>query len=260
MYHLKNGKGIISEELGIMIMKICTRFSLHPKFFGYTYRDEMDIYEINRLFNSADVEKELEDLQNKTNEKKLELHKIDLSKENIIPKLDDLAKVEEEIGVLEEEYEELMKRNNAILIAKKALENAYEKMKKTVTPKFTNSLSQNISEISNGKYNKVSINDENGLMVELPSGEYVSAERLSIGTIDQLYLSLRISMCTDISNENMPLILDEAFAFYDDERLENIFRFFIENYCNKQIIILTCTSREENILNKLRYEYNKVEL
>jgi hypothetical protein len=26
-------KGIISEELGIMIMKICTRFSLHPRFF-----------------------------------------------------------------------------------------------------------------------------------------------------------------------------------------------------------------------------------
>lgn len=30
---LEEGKGIISEQLGIMIMKICTRFSLHPKFF-----------------------------------------------------------------------------------------------------------------------------------------------------------------------------------------------------------------------------------
>lgn len=27
------GKGIISDDLAIMIMKICTRFSLHPKFF-----------------------------------------------------------------------------------------------------------------------------------------------------------------------------------------------------------------------------------
>jgi hypothetical protein len=35
-----DGKGKISEELGIMIMKICTRFSMHPRFFGYTYRDE----------------------------------------------------------------------------------------------------------------------------------------------------------------------------------------------------------------------------
>ena len=97
-------------------------------------------------------------------------------------------------------------------------------------------------------------------MVELPSGEYVSAEKLSLGTVDQLYLSLRLSMCTDISEENMPLILDESFAFYDDDRLENIFKFLIDNYYDKQIIILTCTSREETILNKLKYEYNKVEL
>ena len=36
-----NGKGHVSEELGTMIMKICIRFSLHPKFYGYSYRDEM---------------------------------------------------------------------------------------------------------------------------------------------------------------------------------------------------------------------------
>lgn len=33
--------GHISEELGTMIMKICIRFSLHPRFYGYSYRDEM---------------------------------------------------------------------------------------------------------------------------------------------------------------------------------------------------------------------------
>ena len=36
-----DGKGHISEELGSMIMKICIRFSLHPRFYGYSYRDEM---------------------------------------------------------------------------------------------------------------------------------------------------------------------------------------------------------------------------
>lgn len=53
---MKNGKGIISEELGAMIMKICTRFSLHPKFFGYTYRDEMVNDAIARCI-SAGVDK-----------------------------------------------------------------------------------------------------------------------------------------------------------------------------------------------------------
>ena len=40
--------GHISEELGIMIMKICIRFSLHPRIFGYSYIDE--IYgDVNKL-------------------------------------------------------------------------------------------------------------------------------------------------------------------------------------------------------------------
>ena len=71
-----------------------------------------------------------------------------------------------------------------------------------------------------GKYTKVGINDENGLIVENEYGEYIPADLLSTGTIDQLYLSLRLSMIDDLSNEKMPIILDEAFAYYDDDRLE----------------------------------------
>lgn len=225
-----------------------------------TYRNRIDIYEINKLVNSDNVGYQLENTLNQINEKKLELHRIELSKNNILPQLEDLAKIEEEITITEEEYEGLIKKNNAMIVVKQVLENAYEKMKNNVTPKFTNDLSNNIAKISNGKYNKVSINDENGLMVELNSGEYVSAERLSLGTIDQLYLSLRLSMNTEVSSENMPIILDEAFAYYDDERLENILKYLAENYSEKQIIILTCTNREENIFRKLGYNYNKVVL
>lgn len=253
----KNKKDEI-DKLEQIQSKIKTLKEIEKEKMKNTYRNQMDIYEINKLLNVKDVDYELEKLQARTNERKLELHRIDLSKENIMPQLDDLARVEEEIYTTEDEYNDLMKKNNAMIVAKQALENAYEKMKNTVTPKFTNNLSENISRISNGKYNKVAINDENGLMVELDSGEYVSAERLSVGTIDQLYLSLRLSMSNDISSENMPIILDEAFAFYDDYRLENLLKYLIDNFYDKQIIILTCTSREEEILKKLRYDFNKV--
>ena len=177
-----------------------------------------------------------------------------------MPQLEDLAQIEEELVSTEEEYDGLMKKNNSMIVVKQALENAYEKMKNNVTPKFTNSLSENIAKISNHKYNKVAINDENGMMVELASGEYVPAERLSLGTIDQLYLSLRLSMNKEVSTENMPVILDESFAYYDEERLENILKYLADNYKEKQIIILTCTNREENIYDRLGYEYNKVRL
>ena len=222
------------------------------------YISKMDINEIDKLLNSEDVNYLLNNCVSNVNEKKLELHRIELNKNNILPQLENLAKIEEEIAITEEEYNGLINKNNAIIVAKQILEEAYEKMKNDITPKFTNNLSENIQIISGGKYNKVSINDENGLMVELASGEYVPAERLSLGTIDQLYLSLRLSINEEISNENMPIILDEAFAYYDDERLENILKYLVQNYSNKQIIILTCTNREENILNNLNYNFNKV--
>ena len=28
------------KNYGVMIMKICTRFSLHPRFYGYTFRED----------------------------------------------------------------------------------------------------------------------------------------------------------------------------------------------------------------------------
>ena len=133
-------------------------------------------------------------------------------------------------------------------------------MKNNVTPKFTQNLSNIACSISNGKYKKVIFNEEKGLVVELENGEYISANRLSVGTIDELYLSLRLSMLDEISNEKMPIILDEAFAYFDDERLKNSLIFLAEQSAEHQIIILTCSNRERQILDSINIKYNLVEL
>ena len=91
-------------------------------------------------------------------------------------------------------------------------------------------------------------------------GNYVNANFLSIGTIDQIYISLRISSIDDLTPENMPIFLDETFAYFDNSRLENILSFLNTKYKDKQIIILTCTKREMEILDKLKIDYNKVEM
>ena len=153
-----------------------------------------------------------------------------------------------------------LEKNEEINLTKEFLEKAYINMKNGITPKFTENLSKNISKISNNKYTKVGIDDENGLIVENRLGEYISAERLSVGTIDQLYLSLRLSMIDDLSEERLPVILDEVFAYYDDERLENILKFLNEQISDHQIIIFTCTTREQQILEKLDIDYNLVEM
>ena len=154
----------------------------------------------------------------------------------------------------------LEKQNESFNIAKEVLTKAYEEMKNTVTPKFTEELSKNISSITNGKYTNVRFNDEVGLIVELTNGEYVTASKLSVGTIDQLYLSLRLSMIEDLSKESMPIILDEAFAYFDEERLENILKYMNDKFKNHQIILLTCTNRENEILEKENIDYNYCEM
>ena len=162
----------------------------------------------------------------------------------------DTLSLEEKLVYNNEQKVNLQKLNLSIMLAKQILEKSYDEMKNSVTPKFTENLSKNISKITNGKYSKVNFNEETGLVVELENGDNVLAEKLSVGTIDQLYLSLRLSMVDELSEEKIPILLDEAFAFYDNFRLENILKYLNDNYKNRQIIIFTCTDREKNILNK----------
>ena len=56
----------------------------------------------------------------------------------------------------------------------------------------------------------------------------------------------------------MPIILDEVFAYYDDERLENVLKFLNKEYTDNQIIILSCSNREKDILYKLKIDYNQI--
>ena len=129
-------------------------------------------------------------------------------------------------------------------------------MRKNVSPKFNENLSSNIEKISNGKYKKVIVND--GIVIELEDGRYVPIESLSIGTIEQIYLSLRLSVVKSLSKEKLPIMLDEVFAYYDDERLQSALEFLIKT--NYQLVIFTCTNREKEILDKIGVEYNYINL
>ena len=73
-------------------------------------------------------------------------------------------------------------------------------------------------------------------------------------------MSLRLSIIKELSEESIPIFLDETFAYYDDERLANILKFLNYEFSNIQIIIFTCTNRERDLLEKLDVDYNLVEL
>ena len=219
--------------------------------------------EKNKLDENMTLEKinfQIENIQNEINHEKIELHTLEIDKQNVEPKLDNLAKIEERLVNHKEEMSTLKNLEQSMNLAKEVLNLAYEKMRTSVTPKFTQNLSETIAHITNGKYTNVVFHNEEGLIVELENGNYESVSKLSVGTIDQLYLSLRLSMVEELSNERMPIILDEAFAYYDELRLENVLRYINERFQNHQVIIFTCTDREKNRMQKMGMDYHLITL
>ncbi len=255
----KNNEGP-TKEIEKINEKINTEINIEKQKIKNKYIYKINNDELNILFNCIDFNEVIDNIQNLIRQKELNLNTLQLNKKNIINDLENLVNTKELLEIEKQNYDELKEKNDKINTARILLGNAYEKMKNSVTPKFTSNLSENIMRISDGKYKKVTVNDEEGIIVELPNGEYVSAEKLSGGTIEQLYLSLRLSMAKEISNENMPIILDEAFAYYDDERLESTLKFLINNFKENQIILFTCTNREKEVLDKININYNFIEL
>lgn len=61
-----------------------------------------------------------------------------------------------------------------------------------------------------------------------------------------------------LCEEELPLILDEMFAMYDQKRLEAALRWLAEH--KKQVILFTCQTREEETLRRLGIAYHRVYL
>lgn len=219
-----------------------------------------EIYKQYNIKENENVIQEINSLQSKINEKTLKLHTTEIDYNNINPKLEKLINIEEELESLSNDREDLEQKSYEIKKAIETLETAYNKMKEEITPKFTEKLSDTIKNVSNNKYNKVKINISGEIIVEDSNGNYINAENLSLGTIDQLYLALRLASIEEITEETMPIILDEAFAYYDNERLKNILEYMSKEYKNRQIIIFTCTDREKSILNNIEINYNLITL
>lgn len=268
---ISNKKKIIQKNVKIKQREISEKIKILEKNKEKQNRELEKIEaEYNEALNKIEDETQINDLENildlidnkqrKINEQTINLHTLKIDNDNIIPKLENLVNIEEELENLKETKLELEEKRDNIKRTIEYLEIAYNKMKEQITPKFTEELSNVMKNISNGKYKNVRINTNGEIVVEENTGEYITAENLSIGTIDQLYLSLRLATIKEISKENMPVILDEAFAYYDEERLENILNYLANEYKEKQIIIFTCTDREKEILTKLNVNYNLIQL
>lgn len=211
--------------------------------------------DISSLFSSK-IDEVISENTRRVEQNEIKKHKLEIDKQEIEKKFEKLAEYEENLEIEKRRLEELEHKQKIIKETMEILNKSYEDMKENVAPKFNKNLSKNIEVFSNEKYKEITITDK--IFVKLDNGENVPIEKLSTGTIEQIYLAFRLSVIEEISKEKMPIVLDEAFAYYDDERLLQTLKFL--DIISNQIIILTCTKREKSLLDKAQISYNLIEL
>lgn len=162
----------------------------------------------------------------------------------------------EELQNMSEENKDWEKKQQALdLAAKKLTELSFE-MQRTLGHNLNEKASEIIGEITGGKYRRILIN-ENLHMELLTEERKIPVTRVSRGTIEQVYFALRMSAASVLHVEEIPLILDDTFVFYDEKRLAYMLKWLEKS--QKQVLLFTCQRREEELLTKLGIAYNKIE-
>ena len=227
-------------------------FQKYKNFVNREYLERILKKDIEGVFKEAsEIEKEYENTMYRLSQINAERNVVESTSGR-------LAEIVEELEELKQEREKLLNYNDTIEIAKEVLKESYDELKNNVGPEFDKKLSYIVKKITNGKYDDVYIDINHNIKMKTEHGEYVNLERFSTGTIEQVNLALRLAYIDTISKESLPIILDEAFAFYDDERLANIMRFLSEEYINRQVIIFTCSNREKKIIDEENIPANVV--
>ena len=192
------------------------------------------------------------------NDAVLEEHKLQIENNSLKNDVIKVTEVEENLQAAVAKKKEIQSLENSIKLAISTLEESYEEIKQEIIPEITRLIKESVAKTTNGEYSDVLYNDGSGLLAQDSNGALISIDKLSIGTIDQIYLGFRLAIANRL--ENIPLILDETFVYYDEERLENILNTIAKMAEEKQIILLTCSDREINLLGKNRIPANFIEL
>ena len=240
----------LEETINSMKKKLAEENKESKEWLVKTYGKECE------AFLNKDIGTYVKNNKNNIRNLELDLHKKELELQNIEPQLEKLAEYEERLTVEKEMYDELLEKKRIYDMILELLRDSYEEMKANITPEYNKKVSKMIEIFSDGKYKNVSITD--GINVELENGQRVEASKLSVGTIEQIYLALRLSIINELSEESFPIILDEPFAYSDKDRMSDMMQFLAK--VDNQVIVLTCTDREKEEATKLNIEYNWIEM
>lgn len=152
----------------------------------------------------------------------------------------ELEKVEQRIARLEDTYA-------ALLIAQETLADARAELQRRFAPRITRKAQEYLSRMTGGRYHSLAMSEDFSLRAGAGNEETLhDALWRSDGTIDQLYLALRLAVAQELTPD-APLILDDVFVRFDDARMTSAVGLLKEMSQTKQILCFTCQGREAQV-------------
>ena len=155
-----------------------------------------------------------------------------------------LAEKRRRLAALQAEYEAIQLAMDTLSAANQTLQNRF-------SPALGARTAEIFSALTGGRYDKVLLDRTLALSAE-PSGDPTprSIQVLSQGAADQLYLAVRLAICQLVlpPEKHVPLILDDVFASFDDQRLAAALEWLLQESQNRQILLFTCHDRERTYL------------
>ena len=151
-----------------------------------------------------------------------------------------LKRINERIVKLEDTYA-------ALLIAQETLTAARAELQRRFAPRITQRAQKLLSRMTGGRYHSLTMSEDFSLQAGAGEEDTVhDAMWRSDGTVDQLYLALRLAVAEELPPE-APLILDDALVRFDDKRMKAAVGILKEMAKDKQVICFTCQGREADV-------------
>ena len=151
-----------------------------------------------------------------------------------------LAEVQERISQAEDMLA-------AVEIAQATLSQATSELQRRFAPRISQRAQELFGKLTGGRYDRLMLDSD--LAVHAGAKEETtlrSALWRSEGTMDQLYLALRLAVAEELTPET-PLVLDDALVRFDDTRLAQALEILEQVAENRQVILFTCQSREKQL-------------
>lgn len=160
---------------------------------------------------------------------------------------DNLMEAREEL-LAEDTDAERQEEIGALRLASETIKSLSDEIYQETAKSLNERISEILCEITGGRYTSVFLDARMEVRINTPQ-KLLSLEQVSRGTMDQIYFALRMAAGEMLSGGvPMPILLDDAFAMYDDERLERTLSWLKKS--KRQVILFTCQRREKELLDR----------